>query len=87
MKTGITTTATAQIAVMNDLMQQAGQAANQQAISIAFADHTARKANNTIQRKIAELVLFETFLQSAGVPANGLYDNPQAWRGVTWGHY
>lgn len=48
MKTAITTTAPAQIAVMNDLMQQAGQAANQQAVRVAFADHTARKANNTI---------------------------------------
>jgi hypothetical protein len=31
------------------------------------------------------LALFETFLQSAAVPAIGLYGNPHAWRGVTWG--
>jgi integrase len=43
------------------------------------------KADNTIRRKMADLALFETFLRSAGVPASGLYDNPQAWRGVTWG--
>ena len=85
MKTAITTTAPTQIAVMNDLRQQAGQAANQQAVRIAFADHTTRKADNTIRRKIADLALFETFLRSAGVPAMGLYENPQAWRGITWG--
>lgn len=73
------------LARMNDVMTQAGKAANEQAARIAFEDHTARKADNTIRRKIADLALFETFLQSAGVPASGLYDNPQAWRGITWG--
>lgn len=75
----------AQLARMNDVMQQAGQAANEQASRVAFGDHTARKADNTIRRKRADLALFETFLQSAKVPAHGLYDNPHAWRGVTWG--
>lgn len=73
------------IARMNDIMQQAGQAANETPARHAFADHTARKADNTIRRKIADLALFEMFLQSAGVPAIGLYDNPHAWRGITWG--
>src|SRR5688572_30725707 len=73
------------LARLNDIMQQAGQVANEQAARVAFEDHTARKANNTIRRKIADLALFETFLQSAGVPATNLYDNPHAWRGVTWG--
>lgn len=85
MKTAITTTDPAQIAQLNDIMHQAGQAANEAAARVAFDDHTARKADNTIRRKIADLALFETFLQSAGVPAVGLYDNPQAWRGVSWG--
>lgn len=66
-------------------MQQAGQAANEQASRVAFDDPTARKADNTIRRKRAGLELFEKFLQSAGVPAVGLYDNPHAWRGITWG--
>ncbi len=85
MKNAITTTDPAQIAHLNDIMQQAGQAANEAAARVAFEDHAARKADNTIRRKIADLALFETFLQSASVPAVGLYDNPQAWRGVTWG--
>ena len=57
------------IAVLNNVMTLAGQAANEAAARVAFADHTARKADNTIRRKIADLALFETFLQSAGVPA------------------
>jgi integrase len=73
------------LARLNDIMIQAGQAANQAGARVAFADHTARKADNTIRRKRADLALFEAFLQSAGVPAIGLYDNPQAWRGITWG--
>lgn len=73
------------LARLNDVMQQAGQAANEAGARHAFEDHTARKADNTIRRKIADLTLFETFLRSAGVPATNLYDNPQAWRGITWG--
>ena len=75
----------AAIARMNDIMRQAGQAANEAAASHAFADHTARKADNTVRRKIADLALFETFLQSAGGPAIYLFDNPHAWRVITWG--
>jgi hypothetical protein len=62
----------AQIAVMNDLMHQAGHVANEAAARGTFAEHTARKADNTIWRKIADLALFESFLQSAGVPASGV---------------
>jgi integrase len=75
----------AQIARLNDVMQQAGQAANQAAARVAFTDHIARKAENTTRRKRADLALFETFLQSAGIPAVGLYSDPHAWRGISWG--
>src|SRR5688572_22910810 len=86
MKTAIATTQDPHaLARLNDVMTQAGHAANEQAARVAFDDHTARKANNTIRRKIADLALFEQYLNSAGVPASGLYDNPQAWRGITWG--
>jgi hypothetical protein len=68
------------IAVLNIVMTQAGQAA-----SVSFEDHVSRKSHNTIRRKIADLGLFETFLRSVGGPATGLYDNSQAWRGITWG--
>jgi integrase len=86
MKKALITTQDPQaLAALNDVMTQAGQAANEAGARHAFADHTARKATNTIRRKIADLALFEAFLQSAGVPALGLYDNPPAWRGITWG--
>jgi|GEM_PF-3263204 hypothetical protein len=87
MKTAFTNQQNPQtLGLMNDIMTQAGQAANEAGTRHAFTDHTdhtARKAGNTIRRKIADLVLFETFLRSAGVPASQLYDNPQAWRGIT----
>ena len=75
----------AQVLELNQVMHQAGTAANQTAARRTFQDHTDRKADNTIRRKIADLALFESFLNSAGVPAAGLYDNPQTWAGVTWG--
>lgn len=87
MKTKALTTNTqpAPLAVLNDIMEQAGKAANKAAARHSFAEHTARKADNTIRRKRADLALFETFLNSAGVPASDLFNNPQAWRGVTYG--
>lgn len=86
MKNAITTNQDPEsLARLNDIMQQAGRAANEQAARIAFEDHTARKSNNTIRRKITDLALFETFLNSAGVPVSGLFEDPRAWHGVTWG--
>jgi integrase len=73
------------LAQLNDIMAQAGQAANHAAAAGTFADHTARKADNTIRRKRADLALFETFLNDTGIPARDLFDNPEAWRGITWG--
>lgn len=80
-----TTTQPAPLALVNDLMKQAGKAANKAAARNVFASALIGKAANTNRRKIADLKLFETFLNSAGVPASDLYNNPQAWRGVTWG--
>ncbi len=70
---------------LNDIMHQAGQVANQAAARRTFQDHTDRKADNTIRRKIADLALFEAYLNGAGVPAARLFEDPQAWSGVTWG--
>lgn len=75
------------LAQLNEIMRQAGRAANSAAARGTFAEHTARKAENTIRRKRADLDLFATFLQSVGIPAHGqdLFDNPQTWHGITWG--
>jgi integrase len=81
----LTTTNPEAIAQLNDIMHQAGQAANEAGARHAFEDHKARKAKNTDRRKKADVALFETFLQSVGVPAVGMYDHPEAWRGITWG--
>ena len=73
------------LAVVNDLMQQAGQAANQIAKTKVFDSALSGKAENTERRKKADIALFESYLHKVNVPAYGLYDNPQAWQGVTWG--
>lgn len=66
-------------------LRQAGQAANDTAGRYTFADHTQRKADNTIRRKRADIALFETFLNECQIPARDLFDNPAAWTGITWG--
>lgn len=85
MKAITTPPQSSEIMSMNDVMHQAGQAANQAVALRTFEDHTERKASNTIRRKMADLALFETFLNSAGVPAVGLFEDPRTWSGVTWG--
>jgi integrase len=78
------TTQPAQIS-HTERLTQAGQAANTAAARNIFEGYRLRKAPNTTRRHYADLALFETFLNRNGVPASGLHDNPQAWRGVTWG--
>lgn len=75
----------AALALLAERMTQAGQAANKAAARRSFADHTSRKADNTIRRKRADLALFESFLQAHDIPAAGLFESPAAWQGVTWG--
>ena len=67
------------------IMGQAGQTANKIAARQTFARHIEGKAKNTERRKRADLDLFESFLRSVNIPAVGMFDNPQAWQGVTWG--
>lgn len=76
---------TAPLAIVNELMQQAGKDANAAAGRRAFDTAMIGKSKNTERRKRADLALFESFLNRAGVPASDLYSNPQAWRGITWG--
>jgi integrase len=52
------------IAIYNDVVTQAGQAANQAARANVFEDYKERKAKNTIRRQDADLDLFATFLQA-----------------------
>lgn len=84
MNKAITTTDPAHLAELNDIMQQAGQAANEKAERAIFAMRETGKSRETLRRNRADIAVFENYLQSVGVPAVELYDNPQAWRGVTW---
>lgn len=84
-QTAITTRAGPAEVLHTQALTQAGQAANDSAARYTFTDHTDRKADNTIRRKRADIALFETFLHDVHIPAHDLFDNPEAWRGVTWG--
>jgi site-specific recombinase XerD len=81
----ITAGPAADLAHLNNITTQAGQAANEQAERTVFARHEAAKSPQTVRRNRADIAVFEGYLQSVGVPATGLYDNPHAWRDVTWG--
>lgn len=74
----ITQTETAPLAL-------AGQVANQVASKFVFEDYRSRKAANTLRRQAADLDLLGEYLEAVGVPAGSLEDDPEAWRGVTWG--
>lgn len=66
-------------------LTSAGKAANKAAARHAFDNAMIGKAPNTIMRKRADIALFESFLRRVKVDARDLYNNPEAWRGVTWG--
>ncbi|HNT23302.1 MAG TPA: tyrosine-type recombinase/integrase [Anaerolineales bacterium] len=69
----------------SDTLVQAGQAANQAAARYVFQDYRARKAANTITRQDGDLARFADFLTAAGLTPGDLANNPEAWRGITWG--
>ena len=69
----------------NDLLTQAGQAANKAAGAAAFVDYRSRKADNTLRRQAADLALFGQFLADVGTQAGDLATDPESWAGITWG--
>lgn len=66
-------------------LEEAGQAANQAAARGVFTDYAERKAQNTDRRQRVDLATFEQFLAEVGAACGDLREDPQAWRGVTWG--
>ena len=64
---------------------QAGQSADRVARERVFADYHARKAAQTIRRNRADLLLFQEYLEDAGVPVGDFMIDPVAWSGMTWG--
>ena len=70
-------------------LREVGQTANVHAQRGVFTDYLSRKAENTVRRQLADLLLFSAFLGEAGVPApptgEALQTEPLAWQGLTWG--
>lgn len=66
-------------------LTRAGQAANGIAAQSAFIDYRDRKAKNTLRRQDNDLALFAQYLRSAGLQVGDFSQDPQAWRGITWG--
>lgn len=58
----------------------AGAIANGKAAAAAFADYRSRKAQRTLDRQDAELANFGQY-----VKRENLGNDPEAWRGVSWG--
>jgi integrase len=63
----------------------AGQAANQVASQHVFDDYQQRRSENTLRRQHDDLALFAHYLAQIGVESGDFQNDPEAWRGVTWG--
>ncbi len=68
-----------------EAMHEAGKAANTHAAKAAFADYQSRKSGNTTRRQAWDLACFAEYLLFTGIVAGDLVNEPEAWRGVTWG--
>lgn len=62
-----------------------GKVANEVAASHVFKDCQSRKAKQTLRRQAADLAVFADYLESAKGKAGDFMNDPEAWRGVTWG--
>ena len=66
-------------------LAHAGQIANDIAARSVFMDYQSRKAKNTLRRQANDLALFADFLRVTGLQVGDFTNDPEAWRGVTWG--
>jgi integrase len=62
-----------------------GENANQAAAASRFADYRSRRADQTLRRQDADLLLFREFLAFVNLRTGDLSKEPAAWRPVTWG--
>jgi integrase len=71
----------------DDHLALAGQVADRFAQSDAFAEAQAIWTVNTRRRYLNDLELFSAYLESAHIerPAEALFNDAQAWRGMTFG--
>jgi len=68
-----------------ELAQLIGLNANRAAAQARFHDYRSRRAEETLRRQDADLVLFHEFLAFANLRTGDLANDPGAWRPVTWG--
>jgi len=66
-------------------LAHAGKVANDIAARSVFRDYQSRKAKNTLRRQANDLALFADFLNTTGLQVGDFMNEPEAWRGVTWG--
>lgn len=63
----------------------ASQSADAAAAARVFAAYRERKSHNTVRRHDADLDLFASYLEAAGLRCGDLATTPAAWEHVTWG--
>jgi integrase len=63
----------------------AGEIANRVAAQHVFDDYQQRRSENTLRRQRDDLALFAQYLAEIGVEPGDFQNDPEAWRGVTWG--
>lgn len=63
----------------------AGIVANDIAARNVFIDYQSRKAKNTLRRQANDLALFADFLRVTGLQVGDFTNDPETWRGMTWG--
>lgn len=68
-----------------ELAHLIGEQANQAAARSRFNDYRTRRAEQTLRRQDADLLLFREFLEVAGVHTGDLSHDAASWRVVTWG--
>jgi integrase len=68
-----------------ELAHMIGERANQAAASSRFTDYRSRRAEQTLRRQDADLLLFREFLIRVKIHTGDLANEPAAWRPVTWG--
>jgi len=66
-------------------LAQAAEAANEAAARHRFDDYRMRRAEQTLRRQQADLALFREFFAAMGLDAGDFYEEPQAWKDITWG--
>lgn len=83
----VVTVGSTQGAPYDDRLALAGQVADHFAQSDAFAEAQATWTANTRRRYLNDLELFSAYLESARIkrPAERLFSDAEAWRGMTFG--